>query len=105
MRILLATSEVVPFAKTGGLADVAGALPGFLETENVDVVVIMPLYGQVNKGKFKIKSTGKKFQIKIGSHYWSGEFYEADLTKKSKIYFVKNDKLYDRDGLYVGEDG
>jgi starch synthase len=42
MKIVICASEVVPFAKTGGLADVAGALPLALEKEGQDVIVIMP---------------------------------------------------------------
>jgi len=47
MRIALLSSEVVPFAKTGGLADVAGALPKALREKGQDVVVVLPLYQQI----------------------------------------------------------
>ncbi len=49
MRIALLSSEVVPFAKTGGLADVAGALPKALAKHGVDARVILPLYQQIDK--------------------------------------------------------
>ncbi len=49
MRIALLSSEVVPFAKTGGLADVAGALPKALGKHNVDCRVILPLYSQIDR--------------------------------------------------------
>ena len=44
MKILYATSEAVPFIKTGGLADVAGSLPPALAEEGAEVAVILPLY-------------------------------------------------------------
>ena len=47
MRILYAASEAAPFAKSGGLADVAGALPKALVKDGVDARVIMPLYGDL----------------------------------------------------------
>jgi len=50
MRIAILSSEVVPFAKTGGLADVAGALPKALGKHDVDARVILPLYQQIDKG-------------------------------------------------------
>ncbi|MCK5706272.1 MAG: glycogen synthase GlgA [Candidatus Aureabacteria bacterium] len=105
MKIIIAASEVVPFAKTGGLADVAGALPAFIEEEGVECVVIMPFYKMIKNGNFKVKKTGKSFDFKVGNHKLTGEFMEASLGKKNKIYFVKNDKLFDRDGLYVDEKG
>jgi len=48
MRIAILSSEVVPFAKTGGLADVAGALPKALGKHDVDARVILPLYQQID---------------------------------------------------------
>ena len=44
IRVLIATSEVAPFAKTGGLADVCGALPAALKREGVEPIVMMPAY-------------------------------------------------------------
>jgi starch synthase len=49
VRIALLSSEVVPFAKTGGLADVAGALPKALREKGVDSIVVLPLYEQINR--------------------------------------------------------
>ena len=49
MRIAILSSEVVPFAKTGGLADVAGALPKALREHDVDARVILPLYQQIDR--------------------------------------------------------
>ncbi len=50
MRIAILSSEVVPFAKTGGLADVAGALPKALREHGTDASVILPLYDQIDRG-------------------------------------------------------
>ena len=52
MKILYAASEATPFAKSGGLADVAGSLPKALVKDGVDARVIMPLYGDL---KFRDK--------------------------------------------------
>lgn len=51
MRVAIISSEVVPFAKTGGLADVAGALPKALRKHDVDARVILPLHQQVDRGR------------------------------------------------------
>ena len=50
MRVAILSSEVVPFAKTGGLADVTGALPKALGEHEADAVVVLPLYSQIDPG-------------------------------------------------------
>jgi starch synthase len=50
MRTAILSSEVVPFAKTGGLADVSGALPKALREQDVDARVFLPLYDQIDRG-------------------------------------------------------
>ncbi len=77
LKVLLASSEVVPFAKTGGLADVAGSLPVALEELGIDIRVIMPKYASVKV---------------------SGD--EAALGKGVKVYFVENDDYFHRKELY-----
>jgi starch synthase len=54
MNVLLVSAEAVPFAKVGGLADVAGTLPKALRQEGVDARVIMPGYGQINHQRYNI---------------------------------------------------
>src|SRR5688500_6337117 len=50
MRVAILSSEVLPFAKTGGLADVAGALPKALREHGVEAIVVLPLYEQIDRG-------------------------------------------------------
>ena len=49
MKVLFVAAEAVPFAKTGGLADVAGSLPKELRNQGVDVRVIMPKFGKISE--------------------------------------------------------
>jgi len=77
LKVLFASSEVVPFAKTGGLADVAGSLPIALGELRVDVRVIMPKYASV-----KVKGN------------------VATIGKNVKVYFVENDDYFNRKELY-----
>ena len=55
MKIAICASEVVPFAKTGGLADVTGALPLELESLNQEVIIIMPRYKAIQEPKFRVQ--------------------------------------------------
>ena len=65
MNIVYVASEVAPFAKTGGLADVAGALPKFITEMGHVVTVIMPFYRQVKLAKQAITDTGKTVSVPI----------------------------------------
>ncbi|HAJ56971.1 MAG TPA: glycogen synthase [Candidatus Omnitrophica bacterium] len=86
MRIAFMTSEAVPFAKTGGLADVCGALPLELENLGHEVAVFMPRY----------QSIGSLRRI---IHDLDCDLDWAQFGEKSKAYFIKHD-MYLRDGLY-----
>jgi len=81
LEVLFLSSEVDPFAKTGGLADVAGSLPIALERKGVLSRLIMPRYRGVRR-------YGK----------------EEKIGQSIKVSFIENDSYFDRDGLY-GEKG
>ncbi len=110
MNILLATSEAVPFAKTGGLADVCGALPIELARLGHKVAVIMPEYRQTRYCGRQIEPLGIDFVIPIGSKMVSGRLSKSSLPGKNgpgsevPVYLVKQDQYFDRDQLY-GADG
>ena len=80
MKIVMCASEVVPFAKTGGLADVAGALPLALEELKEEVIIVMPKYKAIKEPK-------------------------AIIGKNIKVYFIENDAYFNRDGLYGDKSG
>jgi len=82
MNILMVSSEVVPFAKTGGLADVAGSLPLALENLGMRVKIFMPKYKQI-----KIKQN------------------KTIIGKGTEIFFIKNDKFFNRENLYGDKKG
>ena len=88
----MCASEIVPFAKTGGLADVAGALPLVLEKHGVEVRLAMPRY--------KI-AAGHRSEV-LG---FSSDIDLAALGKNIQVYLIKNDKYFDRDGLYGDKAG
>lgn len=101
MKILVASSEVAPFAKTGGLADVCGALPIELAHLDHDVSVIMPAFRQVRNCGQNIKPTEVTFSLEIGDRHLAGRLLQSQLPNSNvKIYFVEQAELFDRPQLY-----
>ncbi len=88
LKILFVTSEIVPFVKTGGLADVSSALPQMLSELGHEVRIVVPKYGAVDDRKFKIHEIVrlKDLQVKIGdkgSNIFSQILFLARATSKS----------------------
>ncbi|RMG59935.1 MAG: glycogen synthase GlgA [Deltaproteobacteria bacterium] len=105
MKVLIVSSEIVPYAKTGGLADVTGTLPKVLKGVGVEADCIMPKYSLIDDGKFGIKPAGVKVKVPLGHREEEGEIYETEGEWGGKVYFVKNDRYYDREYLYATKDG
>ncbi len=100
MKIAFVSSEVVPFSKTGGLADVAGALPKFLAQLGHEVTIFTPLYRAVKTG-FKPRKSRRLISVPVGSERVRGELYTGTLPESDvKVVFISNKKYFDREGLY-----
>jgi len=101
MNILLASSEVAPFSKTGGLADVAGALPLAVAALGHSVIVVSPRYSEL---KSQVKDTGKRIKVPTGDGEKAAEIFEGVLPAAGGVevpaIFIGNDEYYDRDELY-----
>lgn len=107
MNILLASSEVVPFAKTGGLADVCGALPVELAKLGGEPVVMLPAFRQALRSGQPIESTGIQFEVPIGSKIVTGRLLRSKIPNSNvPVYLVDQPDYFDRAELYRerGED-
>jgi starch synthase len=104
MNTVLVSSEVVPFAKTGGLADVAGALPRAIEQLGHHIVVVLPCYAQARAGR-AVQPTEWRLEIPIGKKTVAGEVYRAKLPGSDvPVYLIEQPEYFDRPALY-GEKG
>ncbi len=96
LKILYVSSEAHPYAKTGGLADVSGALPAALRKLGHDVRLVLPKYKCIASSK--IKPMGKKVPVLLGPAYKEAVLFE-DL-QSGPTYFIGHDAFFNRDGLY-----
>ena len=88
MRVLLAASEVAGFAKTGGLADVAGALPAALARRGNLVAVVMPLYKSVRRANVPVERTGIVLPIPMGDRVLACRVYRSHLPNTDVPVFL-----------------
>lgn len=112
MKILFATSECTPFAKTGGLADVLGELPYAIlsllnkETNGSQVVTVLPKYLLIGEKSFDLQKLPGKILVSVGDRIEEGIVWKTvrpdplgqngDVT----VYFIENKKYFDRPALY-----
>jgi len=96
LSILMVTSEAVPYAKTGGLADVVGALPGALARLGHHVTLVMPRYREVGT----VGTARHHLKLGLdGRQLWVG-LVEVEVADRYRVVFLDCDALYDREGLY-----
>ena len=99
LKVLLVASECVPFVKSGGLADVVGALAKVLSARGHEVVVILPRYSMIDAGRWDLQH----FLSPLGVWMGTDEEWCAVQTASHaglRIYFIESHKYFDRYGLY-----
>jgi len=99
VKVLFAVSECAPFAKSGGLADVAGSLPKELNRLGTDVRVILPKYQSISDEYKQRMKKVKEFTVSVG---WRNQYCGIEeLTYQGiTFYFIDNEYYFKRDGFY-----
>ena len=100
LNVMLVASEIEPYAKTGGLADVSSALPRELAEVGVNVISVMPLYSSVKRDKFGLGLVLPTACVHMGN---CEEWYSVYKTTKpygNTVYFIEFNKYFDRFGIY-----
>ena len=100
MKILLASGEVYPYSKTGGLADMVGALAVALGNAGHEARVVTPLYRGIREKFPALRKVDWQFDLPMGLEHIQAELWELDVTRGLKIYFVDQPGYYDRAGIY-----
>ncbi len=100
MKILLASSEVYPFSKTGGLADMVGSLGVALVNAGQEARIVTPLYRGLRDKFPRMTRVNWKFDLPMGERHVQADLWELDLDSGLKIYFVDQPDYFDRAGIY-----
>jgi starch synthase len=104
LKVLFVAGEVVPFAKTGGLADVMGSLPQAVEDLGNESRIMMPKYGVINDRKFRLHDVLRLKEIPVEINNQT-EILSVKVTalpsSKIQTYFLYNEKYFKRNALYT----
>ncbi len=99
ISVLFVSSEAAPFSKTGGLGDVAGALPSALAGQGCDVSLFLPLYRETMERGAEIRDTGVEVVVPLGRRMVRASVYRAGRSAV-KTFFIRSDEYFDRSFLY-----
>src|ERR1044072_7016893 len=100
MKIAMIASEANPFAKTGGLADVLGALSSALEHSGHEVTVILPAYRCALAGGFDLQETGRTVTVPVADRHETGTHLQSVVGKNVSALLIRADRYFDREFLY-----
>ncbi len=104
LNILFAASEGLPFAKTGGLGDVASGLPRALAEMGCSVAVLLPLYGCIDKNK--LQKTSHTITVMIGGRPYVSTLYKKEVFPGVTHWFLHQPELYySRPNIYGDQNG
>lgn len=104
-KVWFLASEVAPFAKTGGLADVAGSLPACLKNLGVDVRVGLPFYRMAKDGNFETQKVLEGLEVPSGNTGLRCDVLETSTEEGVPVYLFDREDLFDRQGLYGTPEG
>ncbi len=100
LKVLLVAAEAAPFAKVGGLADVAGALPKALKRLGHDVRVVMPRYGTIDPERFKLEPALRNLSAPLAQQMITADVLEGRIGDNVPIYFIDCPQFFGREGMY-----
>ncbi len=104
LSLVLVTTEIVPFSKVGGLADVMGALPDEIEKLGVRVAIFTPLYSSIDRAAFGIAPVDRCGPLAVPVAGSPERFRLFSCLKPGtgvKTYFIESDRFYARQGIYT----
>lgn len=105
LKILMASPEAVPFAKTGGLADVAGSLPPALLRQGVEPALVLPGYRTILDGGLSWRPMITDMDVPLGNATLKADVLESQTVEGVRVYLIERADLFDRPNLYGDQHG
>ena len=97
MKVLFATFELAPFTKVGGLADVMGSLPKYLQSDDMEMAIFTPLIGSINQEKYNIQEIPNS-QLRLKFGYAAEYIFTLKMCKlpntNINVFFIDNPKFF-----------
>lgn len=100
MKVLFLAAEAAPYVKVGGLGDVAGALPQALRKRGMEVRLMLPRYGSIDPGKWRLKKVLDNFSVPME---WHQEECQLLASSQEDTYFIENNRFFGSRGQAYGE--
>ena len=100
MKIVFAASEMEPFAKTGGLADVMGSLSGEIRSLGHEVIAFLPRYKSIDPHKRGLQTVLENLEVPVGSEKKRGTLFGTLAKNGVMVYFVDHPDFFNRDAFY-----
>lgn len=107
LKVLYLSAESVPFAKTGGLADVAGALPRAIRRLGHDIRMMMPRYGRIEPGRFGLERVMDAVDVPMDERTEPASVFSGSIgagPDSTPVYFIDSPRYFDRPGIYMYPD-
>lgn len=105
MKVLFVSGELAPFAKVGGLADVAAALPPALFELGADIRIIIPRYGIIDSEKYPMEKILSGVEVEFKGKKNKINLFQAVLPDGSvTVYLIENERYLSKGGVYLSED-
>ena len=100
MKIIMASSELVPFAYTGQLGNNVRTLAVELKKAGHDVSVVLPYYRAIAEGGYNARATDVDFQINLGGKIASADILETRSEDGVQVFLIRRDEYFDRSSIY-----
>jgi starch synthase len=105
LKVMLSASEMAPYAKTGGLADVVSALPKALSAlGNVDAIAVIPKYGFIDDSKYGLKELPNTIKFSMCGFPYEIKVKYLEFPEGWKAYFLEQGSILSRNDIYGYED-